>query len=84
MLTGISHFHTSTTAVTSEYLLCYRWRTSEDICAVEDISEFVHSHGGHIEQLQDTVDFYIPDQYRLWLILKFPQLRAVPALDYLI
>ncbi len=66
------------------YLLCYRYVPWADDSDVEDIWQFVQRHGGHIEQLRDTVDFYIPDQYQSLLIIKFPQLVSIPALDYLV
>ena len=66
------------------YLLCYRYAPWTEDSDVESVWEFVQRHGGHIEQLQDTVDFYIPDQYQSFLLICFPGLRAIPALDYVI
>ena len=66
------------------YLLCYRYAAWTEDSDVDSVWEFVERHGGHIEQLQDTVDFYIPDQYQSFLLMRFPGLRAIPALDYVI
>jgi hypothetical protein len=66
------------------YLLCYRYAAWTEDSDVDSVWEFVERHGGHIEQLQATVDFYIPDQYQSFLLMRFPGLRAIPALDYVI
>jgi len=66
------------------YLLCYRWAPWSEDLDVGRVWEFVQQHQGHIEHVRDTVDFYIPDRYESFLLIKFPGLPAVPALDYIV
>ena len=66
------------------YLLCYRYAPWAEDADVESVWEFVYRHGGHLEQLRDTVDFYIPDQYQSLFLLRFPGLQHIPALDYIV
>ena len=65
------------------YLLCYRYHPwSED--DVESIWQFVQTLGGDIELRRDSVDFYVPEDRQVMLLLKYPQLTHIPALDYLV
>jgi len=66
------------------YLLCYRYLPLWESADREQVWQFVYRHGGHVEQLLDTVDFYIPDQYASLLLLSFPGLQHIPALDYIV
>jgi len=66
------------------YLLCYRYAPWAEDSDVDAVWEFVQRHGGHIEQLRDTVDFYILDQYASLFIMKFPGCQHIPALDYIV
>jgi hypothetical protein len=66
------------------YLLCYGYHPWRELADPEAVWEFVQRHGGTIEQLRDTQDFYIPEQPASLLVLRHPGLTRVPALDYII
>ena len=67
------------------YLFCYRWSATKNSPDSESVWEFVFRHGGHLERFTViSVDFYIPDQYSSLFVLKYPELRRVPALDYIV
>jgi len=68
----------------NHYLLCYRYAPWSEDADAEAVWEFVLRHGGHVEHLTVTVDFYIPDQYASMLLIKFPGLKPIPALDYIV
>jgi len=64
-------------------LLCYRliaW-VNEDYDP-EEIWSLVQRHGGELAIRRDSIDFFMPPQYKLVIELSYPELCREPALDY--
>ena len=47
----------------------------------DDISLYVQECGGHFEITKNDIEFYIPIEYRDFMLIKFPFLEEV---DYII
>ena len=67
------------------YLLCYRLRYYHSYDD-ETVWAFVQRLGGSLEMggAAFAVDFYIPEAYEVMLLLKYPELERVRALDYIV
>jgi hypothetical protein len=68
------------------YLLClrhYYTRPSDEEIA-DTIWQQVQSLGGHLETGPQYVDFYVRDDVVTFLLIKYPDLVRIPALDYVV
>ncbi len=64
-------------------LLCYRfWAWDSDIDE-ELIWSDVQRWQGHLSIRQDCIDFWVPEQYASFFVLKYPELVRQPDLDYI-
>lgn len=64
-------------------LCCYRlqaWAVDYD---EEEVWSLVQSHRGYLAPRADCIDFWIPAEYELLLVLKYPDLIRRPDLDYI-
>lgn len=62
---------------------CYRyhaWATAYD---EEEIWSLVQSWGGHLSIRGDCIDFWVPEAYTVFFLLKYPDLEPQPYMDYL-
>lgn len=65
-----------------EYLLCFRlqaWSVDYD---EEAVWAFVQRHGGFLSIRQDSIDFWLHERYQVLMLLAWPDLDRIPALDY--
>jgi hypothetical protein len=44
----------------------------------DEISLYVQECGGHFEIQRHTIEFFVPDEYCEFILLKYPALELVP------
>jgi hypothetical protein len=64
-------------------LYCYRLYAWSSELDEEEIWLVVQSWGGHIEFRGDCIDYFIPERYISFFVIKYPELTRQPALEYL-
>lgn len=71
----------SSTTSDLKLILCYRLALGVDYDE-EAVWAFVYRHGGWLSVRGDCIDFWIHEDYRALLVLAWPRLTRIPALDY--
>jgi len=64
-------------------LRCYRYWAFDTTVDEELIWADVQSWGGSISIRGDCIDFFVPELWVTFFLLKYPSLVAQPSLDYL-
>jgi hypothetical protein len=64
-------------------LYCYRFYCWASDLDEEDIWSDVQSWGGSLSIRCDCIDFWVPSEYRVIFLLKYPDLVRQPALEYI-
>lgn len=71
----------SSTTSDLKYHVCYRLGLAADLDE-EVVWAFVQRHGGWLSIRQECIDFWIHEDWASLLVLAWPALIRVPALDY--
>lgn len=66
----------------TQYLLCFRLQAWSQDYDEEAVWAFVQRHGGFLSIRQDSIDFWIHERYQVLMLLAWPDLDRIPALDY--
>ena len=71
------------TVTAARTLYCYRYYAFDDLYDEELIWADVQAWGGHISIRGDCIDFWVPEKYITFFVLKYPELSRQLQLDYI-